>query len=75
MSVVSQFMHDPKEMHLQAAYRILHYLKANSGKGILFKHNTGLYLKAYTDTNYAGSIMDRRSISGYYTFLGGNLVT
>ena len=32
-------------------------------------------IEAYTDTNYAGSVSDRRSISGYCTFLCGNLVT
>ncbi|KAK0580519.1 hypothetical protein LWI29_002881 [Acer saccharum] len=48
---------------------------ANPGKGILFKRNTGLVLEAYTDVDYAGSVVDRRSTSGYCTFLGGNLVT
>ena len=32
-------------------------------------------MEAYTDTDYIGSIVDRRSITGYCTFLGGNLVT
>ncbi|XP_019051896.1 PREDICTED: uncharacterized protein LOC109114137 [Nelumbo nucifera] len=75
ISVISQFMHNPKEVHLQVAHRILHYLKANPGKGILFKRNGGLALEAYTDANYAGSPLDRWSTSGYCTFLGGNLVT
>lgn len=75
VSVVSQFMHSPKEVHLQAVHHVLHYLKANPSKGILFKRNTGLVLEAYTDADYAGSVVDRRSTSGYCTFLGGNLVT
>ena len=29
----------------------------------------------YADADYAGSVDDRRSTFGYYTFLGGNLVT
>lgn len=75
VSVISQFMHNPRESHLQAAYRVLHYLKGSPGKGILFKRNSTLTLEAYTDADYAGSLVDRRSTSGYCTFLGGNLVT
>ena len=68
-------MHDPKEIHLQAVHRILHYLKANPRKGISFKRNSELVVEAYMDADYAGSLMDRRSTSGYCTFLGGNLIT
>ena len=75
VSIVSQFMHNPKGVHLQAVHRILQYLKGTPGKGILFKKGEGLTLEAYSDADYAGSIVDRRSTSGYCTFLGGNLVT
>ena len=75
VSVVSQFMHNPKEEHLQATYRILHYLKTNLGRGILLKRNTGLSLEAYTNSDYDGSIIHRRSTSGYCKFLVGNPVT
>jgi DNA-binding protein len=37
VSVINQFMHNPKEVHLQAAHRVLQYLKGRLGKGILFK--------------------------------------
>ncbi|RVW27716.1 Retrovirus-related Pol polyprotein from transposon RE1 [Vitis vinifera] len=50
-------------------------LLGNPGKGILFKKNNTLALEAYTDADYAGSLVDRRSTTGYCTFLGGNLVT
>ena len=54
---------------------MLHYLKGNPGKGILFKKNNTLALEAYTDADYAGSLVDRGSTIGYCTFLGGNLGT
>ena len=41
----------------------------------MFKRNGGLALEAYTNADYAGSIVDKRSTSGYCTFLGGILVT
>ena len=50
-------------------------LKGTSGMGVLFKRGNELTLKAYTNANYAGSIDDRRSTSGYCTFLEGNLIT
>ncbi|RVW86032.1 Retrovirus-related Pol polyprotein from transposon RE1 [Vitis vinifera] len=75
VSVISQFMHDPREPHLQTAYKVLHYLKGNPGKGILFKKNNTLALEAYTDADCVGSLVDRRSTTGYCTFLGGNMVT
>ena len=34
MRVISQFMHDPSEIRLQAVYRVLHYLKAYPRTGI-----------------------------------------
>ena len=74
MSVISQFMHDPREPHLQVAYRVPHYLKGNPRKGILFKKNNTLALEAYTNADYAGFLVDRRSTIGYCTFLGDNLV-
>lgn len=75
VSLISQFMHDPRESHLQVAYRVLHYLKGTPEKGILFKRGNTLTLEAYTDADYAGSLVDRRSTTGYCTFIGGNLVT
>ena len=70
VSVINQFMYDPREPHLQAAYRVLHYLKGNPRKGILLKKNNTLVLEVYTDADYAGSLVDRRSTTGYCTFLG-----
>ena len=58
VSLINQLMHDPRESPLQATYRVLHYLKGNPGKGILFKKNNTLTLEAYTDANYVGSLMD-----------------
>uniref|UniRef100_A0A2N9IHB3 Integrase catalytic domain-containing protein n=1 Tax=Fagus sylvatica TaxID=28930 RepID=A0A2N9IHB3_FAGSY len=52
VSVVSQFMHSPNEVHMDAVHQILWYLKSAPG-----------------------SITDRKSTSGYFRFVGGNLVT
>ncbi|KAA3466147.1 Copia protein [Gossypium australe] len=77
VSVVSQFMHNPEESHLKAVNRRLQYLKGSPTRGILFKRPTCtcVTLKAYTDADYVGSLVNKRSSSGYCTLLGGNLVT
>ena len=74
-NVVSQFMHNPKEVHLQVVCKILQYLKGIPRKEILFKKGEGLTLETYIDVDYAGSIVDRRSTSSYCTFLGDNIMT
>ena len=40
LSVVSQFMHNPGEQHMNAVICILRYLKSAIGKGIIFFKNT-----------------------------------
>ena len=75
ISVVGQFVHDPREVHLQAVFRILQYLKVSPRNGILSKKDARLVLEAYIDVDYAGSSVDRRYTSGYCIFLGGNVVT
>ena len=61
---------------MNAVIRILRYLKSAPGKGILFSKNTNNpNIKVYTDADWAGAVDDRRSTSGYFTFVGGNLVT
>ncbi|XP_058068406.1 uncharacterized mitochondrial protein AtMg00810-like [Magnolia sinica] len=75
MGVVTQFMHNPCITHLTAMYRILQYLKSVPRNGLLFQQHGHLHLLGYSDANCASSLHDRRSTSGYCTFVGGNLVT
>ncbi|CAL8144209.1 unnamed protein product [Prunus armeniaca] len=75
VSVVSQFMHAPSEDHMAAVTRILRYLKVTHGKGLMFSKYGHTDVEGYTDADWAGSATYRRSTSGYFTFVGGNLVT
>lgn len=73
--LVSQFMHQPKEIHLQVVLQIVQYLKGTIGRGILFEQNGSVSFEAYIDVDYVGSVADRRWTTWYFIFLGGNLVT
>ena len=42
---------------------------------MFFKKGESREVEAYTDADWAGSVVDRRSTSGYCTYIWGNLVT
>ncbi|CAL8168114.1 unnamed protein product [Prunus armeniaca] len=75
VSVVSQFIHSPSEDHMNAVLRILRYLKSAPAKGLMFSKHGHLNIDGYSDADWAGNVTDRKSTSGYFTFVGGNLVT
>jgi Reverse transcriptase (RNA-dependent DNA polymerase) len=74
ISQISKFMHAPRTPHLEAINRILRYLKGTPGKGVWMKNNNSNEICGYSDADWAGSY-DRKSTTGYCTFVGGNLVT
>ena len=50
-------------------------LKGTLGRGLMFKKNEGRNVEVYVDADWAGSINDRCSTSGYCSYVWGNLVT
>ena len=68
-------MHLPQVPHMEAVMRILRYLKGTSGRGVFFRKNNHLDLIAYTYADWAGDRDSRTSTSGYFTLVGGKLVT
>ncbi|CAN1121074.1 Retrovirus-related Pol polyprotein from transposon TNT 1-94 [Linum perenne] len=75
VSIVSQYMKNPNEEHLKMVMRILRYLKMSPGKGLLFKKHHQRHITIYTNASWAGELTERRSTTGYCTYVWGNLVT
>ena len=74
--IISQFMHNPGEQHMNAIILILRYLKAAPGKEMIFTKNASCRnIDTYIDAYWARSKDYKRFTSGYFTFVGGNLVT
>ena len=65
----------PKESHLIAVIRILRYLKDTTNLGIWYPKFTSFELIGYSDADYAGCRLDRKSTSGSCQFLGHSLVS
>ena len=70
--ILSQFMHKPTTVHMQAAKRILRYINHSLGQGILLASSSGAHLTAYCDSDWAGCPMTRRSTTGFCILLGNS---
>jgi hypothetical protein len=71
----ARFQSDPKECHLVAVKRILRYLVSTPCFGIYYPKGSTFDLIRYSDSNYAGCKVDRKSTSGTCQFLGRSLVS
>ena len=65
VSLISRYMAKLTELHLQAAKRILRYLKGTFDYGIIYKKGSSNELVAYTDIDYVGDLDDWKITYGY----------
>lgn len=72
---LSQFMQNPKSSHMEAALRIVRYLKLCPGLGILMSSTSSAWLVVYCDADWAACPNTRRSVTGYLVKLGDSLIS
>ncbi|RHN78204.1 putative RNA-directed DNA polymerase [Medicago truncatula] len=75
LSLISRFMNCPTELHMHAVKRVLRYLNGTINLGIMYKRNGSDKLEAYTDSDYAGDLDDRKSTFGYVFLLSSGAVS
>jgi hypothetical protein len=71
----ARFQSNPKECHLRAVKRIMRYLVHTSHLGLWYPKGSNFKLVGYSDADYAGCKIDRKSTSGTCQFLGKSLVS
>ena len=71
----ARFQANPKETHLIAIKRILSYLKHTPNIGLWYPKGAIFELVGYSDSDYAGCKVDRKSTSGGCHLLGRSLVS
>jgi hypothetical protein len=71
----ARFQVDPKEVHLRDVKRILRYLVYTPKFGFWYPQGSTFDLIGYSDADWAGCKINRKSTSGTCQFLGRSLVS
>jgi hypothetical protein len=71
----ARFQANPKEVHLRVMKRIMRYLVCTPKFGLWYPKGSIFDLIGYSDADYAGCKIDRKSTSGTCQFLGRSLVS
>ncbi|XP_073525833.1 uncharacterized protein [Phyllobates terribilis] len=71
----ARFQDNPKETHVKVVKRILRYLNGSNDLCLWYPRGGDLSLVGYTDADFAGDKVDRKSTSGMAQFLGPCLVS
>ncbi|XP_020685926.1 uncharacterized protein LOC110102092 [Dendrobium catenatum] len=70
---ICQHMHTPTISHFQGLKGVLRYIKGSLNYGLPISLGK-LHLRTYADADWASDHLDRKSTSGFCTFLGNNLI-
>jgi hypothetical protein len=71
----ARYQASPRESHLTAAKRILRYLKQTRDVGLWYPKGSKFELIGYSDSDYGGCKINRKSTSGTCQLLGRSLVS
>ncbi|GJV82883.1 putative ribonuclease H-like domain-containing protein [Tanacetum coccineum] len=71
----SRFQVQPKVSHLNAVKRIFRYLKGQPKLGLWYPKDSPLILEAFSDNDYVGASLDRKSTTRGCQFLGLRLIS
>ena len=74
VSVVSQFLEKPKDIHIELVKHILKYLAGNLDRKLVYKSSGDTVLSGYVDASYANET-GHKSRTGYAFLLGGSLIS
>ncbi|GJW35512.1 putative ribonuclease H-like domain-containing protein [Tanacetum coccineum] len=73
--VCARFQVTSKASHLNAVKRIFRYLKHQPKLGLWYPRDSPFELEAFSDSDYGGASLDRKSTTGGCQFLGRRLIS
>jgi hypothetical protein len=75
VNTLSQFLVEPKCVHLVAAKHVMKYLKGTLDCGLNYNGDHDFVLSGYTNSDWDGSVSDRNSTSGCCFILGSAMIS
>ena len=72
---MSQFLTDPRHVHLIFANHILRYLRGTVEYGLKYESNQNINVESYVDSYWASSAIDRKSTSGCFFNMGSGVIS
>ena len=75
VNTLSQFLTDPRHVHLTVAKHILKYLKGTVDYGLKYEVNQKINLEGYIDSDWVGNSNDRKSTSGCCFSMGSGVIS
>jgi hypothetical protein len=71
----ARFQESPRTSHRQVVKQIFRYLRHTPDFGLWYSTSSSLALHGFSDADFAGCRLDRKSTSGTCQFLGSSLVS
>ena len=75
VNTLSQFMVEPKRAHWAATKHVFRYLQGTIDYGILYNKGKDIKLSGFTNADWARSLVDRKSTSGYCFNIGSGMTS
>jgi hypothetical protein len=75
VNTLSQFLVEPKHVHLVVAKHVMRYLMGTLDCGLSYDGDHDFTLSGYTNSDWAGSVSDRKSTSGCCFSLGSTMIS
>jgi hypothetical protein len=75
MNTLSQFLVEPRHVHLVAAKHVMRYPKGTLDCGLIYDGDHDFTLSGYTNSDWVGSVSDRKSTSVCCFSLGSTMIS
>jgi hypothetical protein len=75
VGLISRYMETPDQSHLNAAKRILRYIKGTINEGMFYTSSTNFNLVGYSDSDWGRDLDERKSTTGFVFFMGDTSFT